>query len=157
MAVTVSVTVPQHWHWQTVKTELVHIVSHVSHESGNEQSQRQRDVSNSSQVKFRIKLKPRLMMYVKIQHSSQVKSQLSTSRQSQQYGYRSKRRQVGSATNKTATRRNGDNLNGDNTVISATNKVKMATFASGNADIFGQIGNNFGRTITLTLTPNPNP
>ena len=29
-------------------------------------------------------------------------------------GYRSKRRQVGSATNKTATRRNGNNLNGDN-------------------------------------------
>ena len=45
------------------------------------------------------------------------------------YGYagiRSKRRQVGSATNKTATRRNGDNLIGDNSVISATDKVKMA-------------------------------
>ena len=39
-------------------------------------------------------------------------------------GIRSKRRQVGSATNKTATRRNGDNLIGDNSVISATDKVK---------------------------------
>ena len=35
-------------------------------------------------------------------------------------GIRSKRRQVGSATNKTATRRNGDN-----SVISATDKVNM--------------------------------
>ena len=46
-------------------------------------------------------------------------------------GIRSKRRQVGSATNKTATRRNGDNLIGDNligdnSVISATDKIKMA-------------------------------
>ena len=41
-------------------------------------------------------------------------------------GIRSKRRQVGSATNKTATCRNGDNLIGDNSVISATDKVKMA-------------------------------
>ena len=41
-------------------------------------------------------------------------------------GIQSKRRQVGSATNKTATRRNGDNLIGDNSVISATDKIKMA-------------------------------
>ena len=41
-------------------------------------------------------------------------------------GIRSKRRHVGSATNKTVTRRNGDNLIGDNSVISATDKIKMA-------------------------------
>ena len=41
-------------------------------------------------------------------------------------GIRSKRRQVGSATNETATRGDGDNLIGDNSVISATDKVKMA-------------------------------
>ena len=41
-------------------------------------------------------------------------------------GIRSKQRQVGSSTNKTTTRRNGDNLIGDNSVISATVKVKMA-------------------------------
>ena len=41
-------------------------------------------------------------------------------------GIQSKRRQVGSATNKTVTRRNGDNLIGDNSVISATAKIKMA-------------------------------
>ena len=36
------------------------------------------------------------------------------------FGIRSKRRQVGSATNKTATRRNGDNLINNNSVILAT-------------------------------------
>ena len=37
----------------------------------------------------------------------------------------------------------------------------MAKFVSFNADTFGQIGDNFGRTLTLILTliltPNPNP
>ena len=55
--------------------------------------------------------------------------------QHRQHGIRSKRRQVGSATNKTATGRNGDNLIGDNSVISATDsqngekaaQVKTAT------------------------------
>ena len=64
------------------------------------------------------------------------------------------RRQVGSATNKTATRLNGDNLNGDN-YGDIGDRVKMAKFASGNADTFSQIGDNFSRT--LTLTPNHNP
>ena len=41
-------------------------------------------------------------------------SDIPTSGSGQCQGYRSKRRQVGSATNKMATRRNGDNLNGDN-------------------------------------------
>ena len=41
-------------------------------------------------------------------------------------GIQSKRRQVGSATNKKVTRRNGDNRIGDNSVISATDKIKMA-------------------------------
>ena len=31
------------------------------------------------------------------------------------------------------------------TVISAKDKVKMVKFASGNADTFGQIGDNIGR------------
>ena len=53
------------------------------------------------------------------------------------YGYagiRSKRRQVGSATNKTATRRNGDNLIGDNSVISATDSQNGKKGASQNGD-----------------------
>ena len=47
---------------------------------------------------------------------------------------RSKRRQVGSATNKTATRRNGDNLIGDNSVISATDSQNGEKAASQNGD-----------------------
>ena len=60
-------------------------------------------------------------------------------------GYRSKRRHAETATTWTAT----------TTVILATDKVKMAKFASWNADSFGQISDNFGRTLNLTLTPNP--
>ena len=49
-------------------------------------------------------------------------------------GIRSKRRQVGSATNKTATRRNGNNLNGDNSVKSATDSQNGEKAASKNGD-----------------------
>ena len=49
-------------------------------------------------------------------------------------GIRSKRRQVGSATNKTGTRRNGDNLIGDNSVISATDSQNGEKSASQNGD-----------------------
>ena len=52
-----------------------------------------------------------------------------------------KRRHAETATTWTAT----------TTVISATDKVKTAKFASGNAVTFGQIGDNFGWTLTLTL------
>ena len=49
-------------------------------------------------------------------------------------GIRSKRRQVGSTTNKTATHRNGDNLIGDNSVISATDSQNGEKSASQNGD-----------------------
>ena len=68
---------------------------------------------------------------------------------------------------KTATGRIGDKQNGDTPKRRKPERrqlrlrsyrrqiVKMAKFASLNADTFGQIGDNFGRT--LTLTPNPYP
>ena len=57
-----------------------------------------------------------------------------------------KRRHGDTATTWTAT----------TTVRSATDKVKMAKFDSWNADTFGQIGDNFGRTLTLIPIPIPN-
>ena len=66
---------------------------------------------------------------------------------------------------KTATGRIGDKQNGDTLKRRQPERrqlrsyrrqiVKMVKFASWNADTFGQIGDNFGRTLTLTLTPNP--